>query len=90
MTMRILITTAFAVAVATPAAAQAPQTGTGGGPTSTVTAPNTSAVGRTMPPASGGGLERIDRGEARSIERESRTERRNDKIDTGICIGCDK
>ncbi|MBE7201726.1 MAG: hypothetical protein INR70_28520, partial [Parafilimonas terrae] len=35
-----------------PARAQA-QTGTGGGPTSTVTAPNTSAVGRTMPPAGG-------------------------------------
>lgn len=90
MTMRILLTSLVGLAVATPVAAQGPQTGTGGGPTSTVTAPNTSAVGRTMPPAGGGGLDRIDRGEARSIERETRTERRNDKIDTGICIGCDK
>lgn len=90
MTSRILFTVVFGVAVATSAAAQSPQTGTGGGPTSTVTAPNTSAVGRTMPPAGGGGLDRIDRGEARSIERETRSERRNDRIDTGICIGCDK
>lgn len=89
MTMRILLAAALGVIVATAATAQTPQTGTGGGPTSTVTAPNTSAVGRTMPPA-GGGLDRIDRSESRSIERESRTERRNDKIDTGICIGCDK
>lgn len=89
MTIRILLATALGLAVATPVAAQSPQTGTGGGPSSTVTAPNTSAVGRTMPPA-GGGLDRIDRSESRSIERETRTERRNDKIDTGICIGCDK
>lgn len=88
MTMRILLAAALGITVATAATAQT-QTGTGGGPTSTVTAPNTSAVGRTMPPA-GGGLDRIDRSESRSIERESRTERRNDKIDTGICIGCDK
>lgn len=86
MTMRILLATVFGVTLATAVAAQAPQTGTGGSPTSTVTAPNTSAVGRTMPPAGGG----LDRGESRSIERETRTERKNDKIDTGICIGCDK
>lgn len=90
MTKRILLTTVLAVAVATSAAAQGPQTGTGGGPTSTVTAPNTSAVGRTMPPAGGGGLERIDRSESRSIDRETKTERKDDAIDTGICIGCNK
>ena len=89
MTMRFLFATVFGVTIATAAAAQTPQTGTGGGPTSTVTAPNTSAVGRTMPPA-GGGLDRIDRSESRSIDRETRTERKNDKIDTGICIGCNK
>lgn len=90
MTMRILLATVLGAAFATAAAAQAPQTGVGGGPTSTVTAPNTSAVGRTMPPAGGGGLDRIDRTESRSIERETRTERKNDSIDTGICIGCNK
>ncbi|WP_342149953.1 hypothetical protein [Methylorubrum sp. SB2] len=91
MTQRILLATILTTAFATAAAAQtAPQTGTGGGPTSTVTAPNTSAVGRTMPPAGGGGLDRIDRSESRSIDRETKTERKNDAIDTGICIGCNK
>ena len=90
MTKRILLATILSAAFTTAAAAQSPpQTGTGGSPSSTVTAPNTSAVGRTMPPA-GGGLDRIDRSESRSIERETRTERRNDAIDTGICIGCNQ
>ncbi len=90
MTQRILFATVFGAFFATAAAAQGPQTGTGGSPSSTVTAPNTSAVGRTMPPAGGGGLDRIDRSESRSIDRETRTERKNDAIDTGICIGCNK
>ncbi|MGV7030616.1 hypothetical protein [Methylobacterium symbioticum] len=70
------------VALALPSAAFAQaQTGTGGGPTSTVTAPNTSSVGRTMPPAAGAG------------PREERTERTpqmkdDDRIQKGICIGC--
>lgn len=69
-------------ALVMPAAAFAQaQTGTGGGPTSTVTAPNTSSVGRTMPPSSGAG------------PREERTERTpqmkdDDRIQKGICIGC--
>ncbi|GJD36153.1 hypothetical protein [Methylobacterium aerolatum] len=62
-----------------------PATGTGGGPTTTVTAPNTSAVGRTMPPAGG------DAGLATADEnRRVRTpeQKQDDKITKGICIGC--
>ncbi|WP_232631203.1 hypothetical protein [Methylobacterium sp. Leaf118] len=91
MTTRFLLAAVLTAALTAPAAAQTPsQTGTGGGAGSTVTAPNTSAVGRTMPPTGGGGVERIDRSESRSIGRETAVERKNDKIDTGICIGCDK
>ncbi|GJD54302.1 hypothetical protein [Methylobacterium dankookense] len=73
-----------ALVAAAPAAAFAQaQTGTGGGPASTVTAPNTSSVGRTMPPAAGTG----------AGTREERTERTpqmkdDDRIQKGICIGC--
>jgi hypothetical protein len=66
------------------AAAQAPaQTGTGGGPTSTVTAPNTSAVGRTKPP--GGGRRRRH---ARRPRRRTPQQKEDDQIQKGICIGC--
>lgn len=65
-----------------PALAQA-QTGTGGGPASTATAPNTSSVGRVMPPSRGAGAETPD-------DRRVRTPREaeNDKLMRGICIGC--
>ncbi|MGU3386105.1 hypothetical protein ACLBYG_16475 [Methylobacterium sp. D53M] len=65
-----------------PALAQA-QTGTGGGPASTATAPNTSSVGRVMPPSRGGGAETPN-------DRRVRTPReaKNDKLMRGICIGC--
>ncbi|MEH3119074.1 MAG: hypothetical protein PGN25_16170 [Methylorubrum populi] len=87
MITRILFTAAMATAFAASAAAQAPtQTGTGGGPGSTIYVPNTSSVGRTMPPAGGGG----ERRDSTVSERESRMEKKDDKIDTGICIGCDK
>ncbi|MCJ2012876.1 hypothetical protein [Methylobacterium sp. J-076] len=69
---------------ALPAAAQA-VTGTGGGPTSTVTAPHTAPTGRTMPPAGG------DAGAATAgDDRERRTpeQKTDDKITSGICIGC--
>lgn len=73
---------ALALAAPTGVLAQA-QTGTGGGPSSTVTAPNTSTVGRTMPPSGAGG----------AAPREDRTERtpqmrEDDRIQKGICIGC--
>ncbi|HEV7439329.1 MAG TPA: hypothetical protein VGN94_06845 [Methylobacterium sp.] len=67
-----------------PASAQAPgQTGTGGSPTSTVTAPNTSAVGRTKPPgAAAGGVTPTDRNERTPQQKQ------DEKIQQGICIGC--
>ncbi|GAN49352.1 hypothetical protein ACXR8U_13075 [Methylobacterium radiotolerans] len=67
---------------ATAAAAQA-QTGTGGSPASTATAPNTSSVGRVMPPSRGAGAATPD-------DRRVRTPReaKNDRLMRGICIGC--
>jgi len=59
------------------------QTGTGGGPRSTITAPNTSAVGKVMPHG-GGGDARMERG----IDARTRLERADDRIDGGICVGC--
>ncbi|MBD8907261.1 hypothetical protein [Methylorubrum zatmanii] len=87
MITRTLSAMALSAAFILPAAAEAPyQTGTGGGPTSTIYAPNTSSVGRTMPPAGAGG----ERRDSTNMDRETRMERKDDKIDTGICIGCDK
>ena len=78
-----LLSLALWAVAAAPASAQA-QTGTGGGPTSTATAPNTSPVGRTMPPAGG------NAGAATADDREKRTDiqKTDDKITRGICIGC--
>lgn len=69
-----------------PALAQQPdQTGTGGGPASTITAPNTTSTGVTKPPGDA-------EGPATPSERRerSRIEREDDKIDSGICIGCNR
>ncbi|WP_238184165.1 hypothetical protein [Methylobacterium trifolii] len=67
-----------------PSAARAQaQTGTGGGPASTVTAPNTSTVGRTKPPGAAAGAETPGDRRERTPE-----EKQNDKIQKGICIGC--
>ena len=89
MIARLFSAAALTAVLAAPAFAQAPaQTGTGGDPASSVYAPNTSAVGRTMPPAGGGGARRER--DANNPDRETAMERKNDKIDTGICIGCDK
>lgn len=70
------------ILAASAAIAQA-QTGTGGGPTSTVTAPNASSVGRVMPPSRAAGA-------ATANDRRDRTPREaeNDKLMRGICIGC--
>lgn len=84
MSRPLLVLLCGALAFALPTAVQAQaQTGTGGGPSSTVTAPNTSTVGRTMPPSGG----------ASTATREERTERtpqmkEDDRIQKGICIGC--
>ncbi len=61
------------------------QTGTGGGPRSTITAPNTSSVGQTVPHP-GGAEQRLER----RIDDRTREERVDDRIDTGICIGCNR
>lgn len=59
------------------------ETGTGGGPHSTITAPNTSSVGRTMPPgAAAGAGEREDR-DATTVEK-----KKADDVMKGICVGC--
>ncbi|MEE7489797.1 hypothetical protein [Methylobacterium oryzae] len=69
--------------LAVSAAAAQTQTGTGGGPASTATAPNTSSVGRVMPPSRGAGAATPD-------DRRVRTPReaQNDRLMRGICIGC--
>lgn len=59
------------------------RTGTGDGPDSTVTAPNTSVVGRTMPPGRGAGATTADDRRERARE-----EKEDDMISQGICIGC--
>lgn len=88
--MRSAVLPAFVASLAlwagtpAPAAAQA-STGTGGGPASTVTAPNTSATGRTMPPA-GGNAGAATAGDNR--ERRTQEQKTDDKITRGICIGC--
>lgn len=59
------------------------RTGTGGGPRSMVTAPNTTSVGQTKPPGSEIGPETPgERRERDAIRRE------NDAIDDSICAGC--
>jgi len=67
----------------TAALAQKPvdETGTGGGPTSTVTAPNTSSVGRTMPRPGGTDVDR-------NLDRRTPQEKKADKMMDGICRGC--
>lgn len=61
------------------------QTGTGGGPRSTITAPNTSSVGQTVPHPGA-----VDRRLDRRLDDRTRQERADDRIDTGICVGCNR
>ncbi|GBU18874.1 MULTISPECIES: hypothetical protein [Methylobacterium] len=67
--------------IAGASAQPAASTGTGGGPASTSTAPNTSTVGRTMPPAGAGGTER-------GTPERTEMQKKDDGIQKGICIGC--
>ncbi|MGH1589355.1 hypothetical protein ACRBEV_14640 [Methylobacterium phyllosphaerae] len=69
--------------LATGAALAQSQTGTGGGPASTATAPHTSSVGRVMPPSRGAGAETPDNRRVLTPR-----EAENDKLMRGICIGC--
>lgn len=70
-------------ASSTLAMAQADVTGTGGGPRSTQTAPNTTATGVTKPPSRDASPTSQD-----DPDRLTRDERQQDRIDTGICTGC--
>jgi hypothetical protein len=66
-----------------PALAQADRTGTGGGPFSTMTAPNTTAAGVTKPPGRDASPTWRD-----DPDRRSREELQDERIESGICIGC--
>ena len=69
-----------------PALAQAvDQTGTGGGPRTTIRAPYTATTGQTVPDPRA-----FDPTETGSITRRNRLEERNDAITQGICIGCSR
>lgn len=78
-----LMALAMGTLCSTAALAQKPvdETGTGGGPTSTVTAPNTSSVGQTMPRPGGKDVDR-------NLDRKTPDEKKADKIMGGICKGC--
>lgn len=83
---RLIAVLSIAVVMAVTGAAGAwaqAQTGTGGGPTSTVTAPHTSAVGRTKPPGAAAGADSSEEGRGRTPQQE-----KDDRIQKGICIGC--
>ncbi|TXN01924.1 hypothetical protein FV242_16810 [Methylobacterium sp. WL64] len=61
----------------------ADETGIGGGPQSTITAPNTNSLGVTMPPGTSLGAGEIP------SRREQRRERAlTDKIEDSVCEGC--
>ncbi len=85
MNLRIILLAAL-TGLAAPAQAQAPDTtGTGGGPSSTIRAPNTTAVGQTKPPGSAAGPATPE-----ERDRFEQIEKKNNSIPSGICIGCDK
>lgn len=84
--IRPLMLAALSLALPATLAAQpvAPdQTGTGGGPTSTITAPNTNSLGVTKPPGTS-----LGPGEIPSRREEQRERALTDKIDRSICDGC--
>ena len=79
-----LILTLGLLGTVQPALAQAvDETGTGGGPRSTITAPYTTSDGTTKPRGDALGPET-----RREREEERRIERQDDRIDSGICVGC--
>lgn len=84
--LRPLALAALSLALTGPLAAQtvAPdQTGTGGGPASTITAPYTNRYGVTKPPGTSMGP-----GEVPSRREQRRERALTDKIDDSICDGC--
>lgn len=80
---RIPLAALMLLGASVPAMAQADLTGTGAGPLSTQTAPNTTAVGVTKPASRDASPTWRD-----NPDRRSRMELENDKIENGICIGC--
>ncbi|MEH3148395.1 MAG: hypothetical protein PGN34_24415 [Methylobacterium frigidaeris] len=83
---RVLIAAAGMLGLAAGAAQakdQPDQTGTGGGPGTTVTAPYTTSTGQTVPRPGA-----ADRTMERRLDDLTREERRNDAIDDSICRGC--
>lgn len=61
----------------------AAETGTGGDAGSTMSAPNTSAVGKTKPPGRAAAPGESEDGEARTVEK-----KKADDVMKGICVGC--
>lgn len=59
------------------------QTGTGGGPATTITAPNTNSLGVTKPPGTS-----LGPGEVPTPEQRRRERALTDKIEGSICDGC--
>ncbi|WP_342166743.1 hypothetical protein [Methylobacterium sp. SD21] len=59
------------------------ETGTGGGPRSTITAPNTNSLGVTKPPGTSMGP-----GEVPSSREQRRERALTNRIDNSICDGC--
>ncbi|MCJ2023319.1 hypothetical protein [Methylobacterium sp. J-067] len=59
------------------------ETGTGGGPRSTITAPNTNSLGVTKPPGTSMGP-----GEVPSSRERRRERALTNRIDNSICDGC--
>lgn len=77
---------ALSLTLSAPLAAQtvAPdQTGTGGGPASTITAPNTNSLGVTKPPGTS-----LGPGEVPPPAVQERERARLNKIERSICDGC--
>ncbi|MGH1570101.1 hypothetical protein ACRAWG_04820 [Methylobacterium sp. P31] len=84
--LRPLTLAALSLALPASVAAQtvAPdQTGTGGGPGTTITAPNTNSLGVTKPPGTS-----LGPGEVPSRPEQQRERALTDKIDRSICNGC--
>lgn len=89
-TLALVVALAAAPAVVQaqePTARAIDQTGTGGGPASTMTAPNTNSLGVTKPPG-GSGVSTAGPSAERISERDRREKAKNDRIANSICRGC--
>lgn len=82
-TTRTLLAALVLLGLSAPALAQADLTGTGDGPLSTATAPNTTVEGVTKPPSRDASPTWRE-----NPDRRSRQELQDERIESGICIGC--